>query len=123
MTKVAAGLRERYLSGTDWEVSVEDFKPTNIYEAFMMATGAHFFGITMYDEKKIVVNSSLMGTYKSVRFWTQTCLHEIAHALAGKGHRHDETWANIARSIGVEYPTEHPTGWDADYLRRVRATT
>lgn len=29
-----------------------------------------------------------------------TLLHEIAHALAGPGHHHDDHWRSIARSIG-----------------------
>ncbi len=30
-----------------------------------------------------------------------TILHEIAHALAGPGHGHDETWKAICRRIGA----------------------
>lgn len=30
-----------------------------------------------------------------------TILHEIAHALAGKGHGHDYTWRQICREIGA----------------------
>lgn len=32
--------------------------------------------------------------------WTDTLLHEIAHALVGPGHGHDETWKRKAREIG-----------------------
>lgn len=36
--------------------------------------------------------------------WTETkdtVLHEIAHALAGSGHGHDDTWKNICKEIGA----------------------
>ena len=32
--------------------------------------------------------------------WTNTMLHEIAHALVGPGHHHDAAWKRTARSIG-----------------------
>lgn len=32
--------------------------------------------------------------------WTNTVLHEIAHALVGPGHHHDAAWKSTARSIG-----------------------
>jgi predicted SprT family Zn-dependent metalloprotease len=31
---------------------------------------------------------------------TDTLLHEIAHALVGVGHNHDQVWRNKARQIG-----------------------
>ena len=31
--------------------------------------------------------------------WTRFC-HEIAHAIAGPTHRHDDTWKTVARRIG-----------------------
>ena len=32
--------------------------------------------------------------------WTDTLLHEIAHALVGPGHHHDAVWKRKARQIG-----------------------
>lgn len=32
--------------------------------------------------------------------WTNTILHEIAHALVGPGHHHDAVWKRAARAIG-----------------------
>ena len=32
--------------------------------------------------------------------WTDTLLHEIAHALAGRQHHHDAVWQQVARQIG-----------------------
>ena len=49
---------------------------------------------------------------------TDTILHEIAHALAGAKHHHNETWKEIARSIGCNAETCHqirftPDRWQA----------
>lgn len=50
---------------------------------------------------------------------TDTILHEIAHALVGAAHEHDEVWASKCVEIGctpsVHYPGRMPAaGWEAD---------
>ncbi len=41
--------------------------------------------------------------------WTNTLLHEIAHALAGPGHNHDKVWKRMARRIGCTGERCHNT--------------
>ena len=36
------------------------------------------------------------------REWTDTILHEIAHAMVGPGHHHDDVWKRTARAIGCK---------------------
>lgn len=51
------------------------------------------------DRREITLSRPLVSLY-SVEQVTQTVLHEIAHALAGSGHGHDQVWRTIARRIG-----------------------
>ncbi len=56
-------------------------------------------GVCKYEEKRI----SLSVTYclkASKEEIVDTILHEIAHAIAGPTHRHDDTWKTVARRIG-----------------------
>lgn len=59
--------------------------------------------ICNYTKKEISISiyylSGKLCTLKSLR---NTILHEIAHALAGKAHKHDLYWKAIAVSIGCD---------------------
>lgn len=56
-------------------------------------------GVCKYENKLIAVSNihCLTHNHEVVR---DTVLHEIAHALAGPKHYHDEEWVRIAKSIG-----------------------
>ncbi len=56
-------------------------------------------GICRFDRREIGLSAPLTRLHDEhdVR---DTILHEVAHALAGPRHGHDETWRRIARTIG-----------------------
>ncbi|MGX6600803.1 SprT-like domain-containing protein [Micromonosporaceae bacterium Da 78-11] len=49
--------------------------------------------------REITLSRPLISLYSPEQV-TETVLHEIAHALAGSGHGHDQRWRTIARRIG-----------------------
>jgi predicted SprT family Zn-dependent metalloprotease len=51
------------------------------------------------DRREITLSRPLISLYSPEQV-TGTVLHEIAHALAGSGHGHDQVWRTIARRIG-----------------------
>jgi predicted SprT family Zn-dependent metalloprotease len=57
------------------------------------------FGACHFGDEKITLSKHLvlLNSEDEVR---QVMLHEIAHALVGRGHHHDAVWARKARSIG-----------------------
>lgn len=81
------------------------------------------FGRTNCRDKEIEFNVDLVGKYRSFRFWKGVVLHEIAHAIVGRGHGHDEVWAAKAEEIGSEVATVIPQGWARRYIDSVKAKT
>ncbi len=67
------------------------------------------FGICRHRSKIISVSKHLVGLNDQERV-QNTLLHEIAHALVGRGHRHDTTWKRMAKKIGAE-PVAHYPSW------------
>lgn len=57
------------------------------------------FGQTVYGKKLITLSRPLTECNNEEEF-TDTVLHEIAHALLGPNHGHDQTWQKVAKSIG-----------------------
>jgi SprT-like family len=57
------------------------------------------FGLCHYMNQKITVSAFSLPhrTEDDVR---QTLLHEVAHALVGGGHGHDDVWLAQARALG-----------------------
>lgn len=57
-------------------------------------------GVCRYRQRTIVLTSSfvLANSRAKVR---EVTLHELAHALVGKGHGHDRVWQAKARELGV----------------------
>lgn len=57
------------------------------------------FGYAHYSKKEIRLSRHLvsLNTWKVVE---QTVLHEIAHALVGRGHGHDKVWKQKAIELG-----------------------
>jgi len=56
-------------------------------------------GLCLLDDKEIKVHFEVTKNFQTV------VLHEIAHALLGKGHDHDIPWMEKAEAIGV--PRRH----------------
>ncbi|MEV4347369.1 SprT family zinc-dependent metalloprotease [Actinoplanes sp. NPDC049596] len=56
-------------------------------------------GACRSDKREITLSRPLVKLYSPEQV-TETMLHEIAHALAGSGHGHDQKWRRIARRIG-----------------------
>jgi predicted SprT family Zn-dependent metalloprotease len=56
-------------------------------------------GACRSDRREIALSRHLIGLYSPEQV-AQTVLHEIAHALAGPRHGHDQAWRTIARRIG-----------------------
>lgn len=50
--------------------------------------------------KKTIYLSTVLTEVRDESNVKNTILHEIAHAIAGQGHGHNDYWRNIALSIG-----------------------
>ena len=59
------------------------------------------FGCCNYTHKKITLSRHLVLLNDETRV-TNTILHEIAHALVGSGHGHDNVWRRKAIQIGCD---------------------
>jgi len=57
-------------------------------------------GICRFDRKVIGLSRHLMALFDRDEV-TDTVLHEVAHALVGPRHGHDEVWKATARTIGA----------------------
>jgi len=58
-------------------------------------------GVCKYGARSIGLSLPFARTASDAEI-DNTVLHEIAHALAGHEHGHDETWKRISRSIGCD---------------------
>jgi hypothetical protein len=56
-------------------------------------------GVCRFDTKQIGLSQPLTRLHAEAEV-RDTILHEIAHALVGPGHIHDEVWVRKAREIG-----------------------
>jgi predicted SprT family Zn-dependent metalloprotease len=82
--QLATGLMTRHRL-TGWRLSFDNAK-----------TRA---GACHSDRREVTLSRPLMSLYSPEQV-TETVLHEIAHALAGSRHGHDQRWRTIARRIG-----------------------
>lgn len=59
------------------------------------------FGVCKYQSKVIGLSKPLTDANDQVRV-VDTILHEIAHALVGPGHGHDNVWKRMCIEIGCK---------------------
>src|SRR5215467_3138637 len=62
---------------------------------------APFLALCSHRDKCIILNAHHVDQHPEVEL-TNTILHEIAHALVGPNHGHDEVWAAKAKEIGCD---------------------
>ena len=75
----------------------------------LLDTGWHFvfdnaknrFGVCKHRSKIVGLSQNLVAL-NSLEQVTDTILHEIAHALVGRGHGHDHVWRAKAIEIGCD---------------------
>lgn len=75
-------------------------------------------GRTKYSTRTISLSRPIVALWEPEQV-RDTVLHEIAHALVGQGHGHDDVWRRMALSIGCDgkakySATEHaavPAKW------------
>lgn len=88
--------------------------------SFSLDANWNRFGACYYDTKTITLSRpiTLLSTKPEVR---DTILHEIAHALVGAEHGHDEVWQAMALKIGARpEATGHLNQIAARYLQQHR---
>jgi predicted SprT family Zn-dependent metalloprotease len=66
---------------------------------FKFHNAKRIFG-TCYHTRKVIALSKELVQINDVERVTNTVLHEIAHALVGRGHGHDYVWKRKALEIG-----------------------
>jgi predicted SprT family Zn-dependent metalloprotease len=59
------------------------------------------FGATWLTLKRITLSKPLTELNDETHV-VNTILHEIAHAIAGPGHNHDNHWRSVAQKIGCD---------------------
>lgn len=62
---------------------------------------APFLGLCVYKDKSIILNAFHIDIHPYDEV-VCTIKHEVAHAIVGPGHGHNETWADKAREIGCD---------------------
>src|SRR5262245_23186804 len=60
-----------------------------------------FLGLCMHGDKVIMLNGFHIDIHPYLEV-VCTILHEIAHAIVGPGHGHNDVWATKAREIGCD---------------------
>lgn len=58
-------------------------------------------GICFFDKKEIQLSLAFLSNM-TVADMRETVLHEIAHAIVGPDHGHDQVWKETARRIGCK---------------------
>lgn len=62
---------------------------------------APFLGLCVHKDKSIILNAFHIDIHPYAEV-VNTIKHEVAHAIVGPGHSHNETWADKAREIGCD---------------------
>jgi hypothetical protein len=66
---------------------------------FSFDSAVRRYGCCNYSKKRITISKKLTAVREEVNV-KNTILHEIAHALVGPGHKHNEVWRRMAIKIG-----------------------
>lgn len=64
-----------------------------------------FLGLTDYNVKTIFLNGFSIDTHPDAEL-QNTIRHEVAHALVGPGHGHDDVWRDQAKLLGCDNTRE-----------------
>lgn len=72
----------------DWSIELQEFE----YE---------IYGVCDYVNKAIILSMNAFALLDYGNIWN-VIHHEVAHAIAGPGHAHDEVWEQIAKMIGCD---------------------
>jgi predicted SprT family Zn-dependent metalloprotease len=94
----------------------------NLFEKgwrFSFDTARRRFGCCNYSYKQITLSKALVLVNDEARV-KNTILHEIAHAIVGRGHGHNNVWKRKAIEIGCDgkrcYTTQNTIVPEAKYI-------
>src|SRR5688572_4306741 len=76
----------------DWHVRLNPISLDNRFQ---------YLGLCSYKDKCIILNAHHIDLHDEKEI-TNTIRHEIAHALVGPLHGHDEVWADKAKEVGCQ---------------------
>ena len=86
---------------------------------FGFDTAKRRFGCCNYSYKQITLSKALVLVNDEARI-KNTILHEIAHAIVGRGHGHNNVWKRKAIEIGCDgkrcYTTQNTVVPEAKYI-------
>ena len=86
---------------------------------FQFDTAKRRFGCCNYTYKQITLSKALVLVNDEARV-KNTILHEIAHAIVGRGHGHDWVWRQKAIQIGCDgkrcYSSNNTTTPESKYI-------
>lgn len=83
------------------ERAKELFEEHELYDwRFEFSREKKALGRCFYKAKKITFSEHYIESPRETI--ENTLLHEIAHAIAGEGHGHDEYWKSVCRRIGAK---------------------
>src|SRR6188768_1739759 len=62
---------------------------------------SHFLGLCSHKDKSIILSAHHIDIHPTPDVMN-TILHEVAHAIVGPGHAHNEVWVEKAREVGCD---------------------
>ncbi len=103
-------------------IHIKNFAQYKLKETGLLQKGWKFvwdnkavrrYGQCRYNKKEIGVTKKLVAINK-ISESEDVVLHELAHALVGRGHGHDDTWKIMCRKVGARpercYKPSHQGG-------------
>lgn len=104
------------------QLAVKLMEEHNLFEAgwrFGFDTAKRRFGCCNYTYKQITLSKALVLVNDEARV-KNTILHEIAHAIVGRGHGHNNVWKRKAIEIGCDgkrcYTTQNTIVPESKYI-------